>query len=134
MVTSVASMLCLNYFFLPPVLSLTIADPQNWMALFVFLVTAITASQLSSVARQRTQDAQTGRIEVERLERLSRSLMLVDANRDLGTQIARHVKEHFGFSAIAYCDGFTVEISVTSPDPRFEQQQLRDIAVVAATS
>jgi two-component system sensor histidine kinase KdpD len=28
-VTSVAAMLCLNYFFLPPILSLTIADPQN---------------------------------------------------------------------------------------------------------
>jgi len=34
--TSVAAMLCLNYFFLPPILSLTIADPQNWVALFVF--------------------------------------------------------------------------------------------------
>jgi len=48
-VTSVAAMLCLNYYFLPPILSLTIADPQNWVALFVFMVTAITASQLSRV-------------------------------------------------------------------------------------
>jgi K+-sensing histidine kinase KdpD len=43
---SVAAMLCLNYFFLPPILSLTIADPQNWVALFVFVVTALTASAL----------------------------------------------------------------------------------------
>ena len=57
-VTSVAAMLCLNYFFLPPILSLTIADPQNWVALFVFLVTAITASKLSSNARQRADEAQ----------------------------------------------------------------------------
>jgi len=35
-VTSVVAMLCLNYFFLPPILSLTIADPQNWVALFAF--------------------------------------------------------------------------------------------------
>lgn len=46
-----------HYFFLPPVLSLTIADPQNWVALFAFLVTAITASKLSSIARQRADEA-----------------------------------------------------------------------------
>jgi two-component system sensor histidine kinase KdpD len=132
-VTSVASMLCLNYFFLPPVLSLTIADPQNWVALFAFLVTATTASKLSSVARQRANDAQTRRIELEHLYQLSRSLMLVDTTRDLGSQIARYVKEHFGFSAIAYCDGMSAEISTTSPDSRFEEQQLRDIAVATAS-
>ena len=36
-----------NYYFLPPVVTLTIADPQNWVALFAFLVTAIIASQLA---------------------------------------------------------------------------------------
>ena len=57
-VTSVAAMLCLNYFFLPPILSLTLADPQNWVALFVFMVIAITASTLSSDSRRRTAEAQ----------------------------------------------------------------------------
>jgi two-component system sensor histidine kinase KdpD len=46
-------MLCLNYYFLPPILSLTIAVPQNWVALFVFMVTAITASQLLASVRKR---------------------------------------------------------------------------------
>jgi two-component system sensor histidine kinase KdpD len=50
--TSIAAMLGLNFFFLPPILTLTIADPQNWVALFVFMTTAITASQLSARARQ----------------------------------------------------------------------------------
>ena len=133
-VTSVAAMLCLNYFFLPPVLSLTIADPQNWVALFVFLVTAITASKLSSSARQRAHEAQARRIEVERLYQLSRSLMLVDTTRDLGAQIAEQVKGHFGFSGVAYCDGLTGEVSMMGPpDKRFEEQVLRDIAVGAAS-
>ena len=133
-VTSVAAMLCLNYFFLPPVLSLTIADPQNWVALFVFLVTAITASKLSSSARQRAHEAQARRIEVERLYQLSRSLMLVDTTRDLGAQITEQVKGHFGFSGVAYCDGLTGEVSMTGPpDKRFEEQVLRDIAVGAAS-
>ncbi len=48
---SIAGMLCFNYFFLPPIGTLTIADPQNWIALFAFVVTAVIASHLSSSAK-----------------------------------------------------------------------------------
>ena len=44
---SVAAMLAFNYFFLPPVGTFTVADPQNWVALFAFLIVALLASQLS---------------------------------------------------------------------------------------
>lgn len=133
-VTSVAAMLCLNYFFLPPILSLTIADPQNWVALGVFLVTAITASKLSSSARQRANEAQARRIEVERLYQLSRSLMLVNRTRDLGAQIAGQVQEVFGFFRVAYCDGLTGELSMTGPpDSRFELEVLRAVAIGEAS-
>jgi hypothetical protein len=132
--TSVAAMLCLNYFFLPPILSLTIADPQNWVALFAFLVTAITATKLSSTARQRADEAQARRIEVEHLYQFSRSLMLIDSTRDLGTQIAGQVKERFGFSRVAYCDGLSGELSMVGlPDAMLEHKVLRDIAVGTAS-
>src|SRR5271165_5999769 len=45
MVASVAAVLGFNYFFLPPVGTLTIQDPQNLVAFIAFLVTAVTASQ-----------------------------------------------------------------------------------------
>src|SRR5580704_5806626 len=44
--TSILAVLGLNYFFLPPILQFTIADPENWVALFAFLATAVTVSQL----------------------------------------------------------------------------------------
>src|ERR1700690_1753116 len=46
---SVVAVLCFNYFFLPPVGTFTIQDPENWIALFAFLVTAITGSRLSAM-------------------------------------------------------------------------------------
>src|SRR5690349_19057360 len=54
---SVAAVLCFNFFFLPPYLKLTIADPQNWVAFAAFIVTAIVASQISGRARLRERDA-----------------------------------------------------------------------------
>src|ERR1019366_8417332 len=50
-VTSIAATLCLNYYFLPPVLSFCIGDPQNWVALFPFWGTAIPPSKLSAIVR-----------------------------------------------------------------------------------
>src|SRR5262245_44303547 len=51
---SFVAMLCFNFFFLPPVGTFTIADPQNWVALFAFLLAAIATSQLSGRARRQT--------------------------------------------------------------------------------
>src|SRR5262249_9732229 len=53
--TSIAAMLAFNFFFLPPVGSFTIADPQNWIALVTFLADSLVASNLSAIARDRTQ-------------------------------------------------------------------------------
>src|SRR5437588_4071270 len=72
---SVAAMLAFNYYFLPPVGTLTIADPQNWVALFAFLVTSITGSQLSSRIRKEADEAHQRRREVERLYSFSRQLL-----------------------------------------------------------
>src|SRR5438874_11230370 len=52
-VASVAGMLCFNFFFLPPLFTFYLADIQNWVALFAFLVTAVVASQLSTSAKDR---------------------------------------------------------------------------------
>jgi two-component system sensor histidine kinase KdpD len=67
LLASVLGVLCFNFFFLPPVGTLTIADPENWVALVAFLITAITAGQLSSRARRRAVEAEIGKREIERL-------------------------------------------------------------------
>ena len=69
-------MLGFNYYFLPPVGTFEIQDPQNWVALTAFLITAIMANQLSARAKRRTQEAVERRREVEGLYALSQSLLL----------------------------------------------------------
>src|SRR5207247_2920856 len=71
---SVLAMLSFNYFFLPPVGTFTVVDTQNWVALFAFLITSITGSQLSSRIRKEADEAHQRRREVECLYRFSRQL------------------------------------------------------------
>lgn len=72
---SVIATVAFNYFFLPPIGTLTIADPQNWVALFAFLVTSITGSRFSTRIRKEALEAHQRRREVERLYRFSRQLL-----------------------------------------------------------
>ncbi|MCI0442773.1 DUF4118 domain-containing protein [bacterium] len=57
-VASLFGVLAFNFFFLPPFHTLRIADPQNWIALFVFLVTALTVGSLSAREKHRAQEAE----------------------------------------------------------------------------
>jgi two-component system sensor histidine kinase KdpD len=53
--TSVVSMLAFNFFFIQPVGSFFVADPQNWVVLAVFLAVAVVASKLSASAQERAR-------------------------------------------------------------------------------
>lgn len=64
---SVVAMLGYNFFFLPPILKLTIYDPQNWIALAAFSVTAVVTGQLSAKSQQRANEAEASKREIERL-------------------------------------------------------------------
>lgn len=66
-VGSVLGVFCFNFFFLDPLHTLTIADPDNWVALIAFLITAVTAGGLSARATHRAEEAEAGRREIERL-------------------------------------------------------------------
>ena len=92
---SIVAVLCFNFFFLPPIGTLTIADPQNWVAFVAFLVTAIVASQVSGRARQRDIDAAARQRDLERLYALSRALLLSDRAASTPGEIARHIRETF---------------------------------------
>ncbi|MGB2874188.1 MAG: DUF4118 domain-containing protein [Gaiellaceae bacterium] len=54
---SIASMLAFNFFFLPPLHTLALTNSENWVALAVYLVTAVVVSELAALARRRAQVA-----------------------------------------------------------------------------
>lgn len=64
---SLLGVICFNFFFLPPVHTFSISEPENWIALFAFLITAITVGQLSAHAKRRAEEANAARQEIERL-------------------------------------------------------------------
>jgi len=98
---SLAAVIAFNYFFLPPVGTLTIADPQNWVALIAFLVSSIMGSQLSSRIRREADEAHQRRREVERLYQFSRKLLAEGNVIQLMNAIPNYIVESFEAGAAA---------------------------------
>ena len=83
--TSLLAFLCFNYFFLPPVGTWTVADPQNWVALLTLLGVSLVASHLSEQIRKQAEAAKEAEV-VRRTVEL-KSALLASLSHDLKTPL-----------------------------------------------
>lgn len=113
---AVLSTLAFNYFFLPPLLTFTIGDKQNWIALFAFLTTGIVASQLSERARRETRASNRRRREAERLYEFSQRLLVTGNIIDLLAAVPSTIVTTFNLRGAALCLASNNRVYRSSPD------------------
>ena len=123
---SLAATLAFNFFFLPPIGRFTIADPQNWVALFSFLATSLIASRLSARANRQALDALERQRDIERLYTFSRAILLTDPVEPIAKQLARKLAEVLALDTVALFDRRTGEIHRAGPSD-FDAMDLGDI-------
>lgn len=98
---SIICALLYNFFFLPPVGTLTIADPQNWIALTAFFCASFLVSHLSNSEHMQAELSEKRRQEVERLYTFSQELLLHDDPRTLARISPSIATTVFGFSGVS---------------------------------
>jgi two-component system sensor histidine kinase KdpD len=130
LVCSILATLAFNFFFLEPVGTLTISDPQNWVAMFSFLTTAVMASRLSDRAKRRTLEAVERKTDVERLYSFSRAILLIDGGEPFPKQLLHRLAEIFELKAAVLYDRRSGEFYRDGPaDFEGMDTQLRDAAL-----
>jgi two-component system, OmpR family, sensor histidine kinase KdpD len=122
---AVAATAAFNFFFLPPIGTFTIADPQNWIALFAFLITALVASNLAERARSDAEDAQQRRREVERLYGLSQRLLASENVLELLNALPLYVQDTFSVGSVAVMAADHPSVYRSSLDAKFDETVLR---------
>ncbi len=126
---AILATLAFNYYFLPPIGTFTIADPQNWVALFAFLVTALIASQLSEKARRQALASTQRRKEIERLYGFSQQLLTTENLPELLNVLPRFVVEGFGVGAAALFVPGRQDIYRSDPHTKeIDADRLRSVA------
>jgi two-component system sensor histidine kinase KdpD len=95
---------CLDYFFYPPLLSFSLSDPQDWVALGAFEISALIVSRLSSRERLNSREAKLQRMSMEQLYELSRSTLLINLRQPPGPQLTHLIQRIFAVDAVAVFD------------------------------
>ncbi len=114
-----------NFFFLPPVGTFTIAEPQNWIALIAFLVTALVASNLAERARREAEGATQRRREVERLYALSQRLLASENVLELLNALPKYLQETFSIGSAVVMAAEQPTVYRSSLDATFDESVLR---------
>jgi len=115
-VASIVAVLGFNFYFLEPIGRFTIEDPQNWVAFVAFLITAVTASQLSAYARRRTAEAELRRQEIGKLYALLQELSLTGSPRRTVREFVNRVVQIVGCGGAAFYYTPTGEIVRSGPE------------------
>ena len=97
---AIASMLAFNFFFLPPLYTLTIADRRNWFALLVYVVTAIVVGSLASRARRRRDEAEQREREAALLADIAAQLLRGTRLEDELERIEQRTADLLGVSSV----------------------------------
>jgi two-component system sensor histidine kinase KdpD len=115
-VTSLAALTCLNYFFVPPVYTLFVADPQNWVALITFESTALLVSRLSFQMEKQARTAILERRRMEKLYELSRRTLLMNPQQSPGSQIVAQIRDVVQVDAVALFDAARARVDTAGAD------------------
>lgn len=105
---SLAAVICLDYYFIPPVFSINVIDPENWLALVTFQFTALIVSRLSSRANEQACFACKQHADRNKLYQLSRGVLLSDPLRPVDSQVLGLVRELLEVHSAAIFDGAEV--------------------------
>jgi two-component system, OmpR family, sensor histidine kinase KdpD len=97
---SVLAFLVFDWFFVEPLHQLTVADPQEWVSLVFFLLTAIVTGQLAAGQRQRAQEARQREREAVVLYDVVR--LMSEADFELALQaVAERLRRELNVAAVA---------------------------------
>ncbi|GAB3658118.1 hypothetical protein GCM10027596_14090 [Nocardioides korecus] len=90
LVSAVAGSLVINYFFTSPLHTLAIKDPNDALALFVFLAVAMLVSSVVDLAARRTHQADRAAAQTDALAQVdrTRTALLAAVGHDLRTPLA----------------------------------------------
>ena len=104
-VAVVVSLFLYDFFFIPPVYTFTITNPQDVLSLLVFLIVAVLTSNLATRIRTQAESARQREARTAALYAFSRQVAAAAGMDDLGPIVARHVAEEFQCQAVVLLPG-----------------------------
>jgi two-component system sensor histidine kinase KdpD len=125
LVLAVGASAAFNFYFLPPIGTFRILHPQDWVAFFAFLTTALVASNLAERARRDAESAKHRRREVEQLYALSQRFLASENEVELLNALPPYVKQTFSVRDVCMVVAGNPSLYRSSPSAAVDESLLR---------
>jgi two-component system sensor histidine kinase KdpD len=102
---SILSVLCLDFFFIPPIFQLSVHEIDDWVALAIFEIVALSISHLSTQAEKHARLAEEQRQQLQRLNELGRNLLFLDPHEAAEPQLVSLILDTLGSAGVALWNG-----------------------------
>ncbi len=131
---SLAAALGFLYYFQEPAYTLKATDPQSYVAVAAFLVTAVVVSQTALTARRRAAEALERKRETEQLYELGQAMLASESLQTTAWIAVNQIVPIFGVSGAAFSLQPSGEIVRAGSSDAITDHALRGNAAEAATS
>jgi len=122
---SVVAVLCLDFFFTPPLFSLEVTDPLDILALISFLITGLVITRLTTRVRKEAAIADHQRQQVDWLYQLAQQLMALDPDKTACAYAIELFQNVFHLRAVCLFDASKAEVYCTDPTREHLAHQTR---------
>jgi two-component system sensor histidine kinase KdpD len=112
-VTSVAAVVCLDYFFEVPIFAFSVGERADWLAFAAFEFTALVISRLALRAQLKATEAEARHQDSERLYETARQVLLLDKVRKPGDFITSSILQVFGVRSVVLFDAVSAETYIS---------------------
>jgi two-component system, OmpR family, sensor histidine kinase KdpD len=124
-VASIAAVICLDYFFAPPIFAFSVDEPADWLAFAAFEFTALVISRLALRAHAKAAEATARQQDSERLYETARQVLLLDKNDKPGNFITSSILQVFRVRAVALFDAVSAETYTSGNAPKEMEDRAR---------
>ena len=114
---SVLSVACLDYFYMPPILSLYEREPQDWISSGIFVIVALTAGHFADRIKQKAIQTEHERRRLEKLYLTSRDILTLDRRDEVGAQLTKLIADTFQLEAVALWDARELRMDKAGRNP-----------------
>ena len=112
-IASLMAVGCLDFFFVQPLFTFTVADPVDVAALAAFLTTSLVVTRLASKARKEARTAESERAHLARLYELAQKLLALDPLRADSVRLLDVLRAVFGLRAASLFDADSTDVHVS---------------------
>src|SRR5471030_192799 len=106
-ITSILGVACLDYFFVPPLLTWNIENPLDGVALVTYLLTSLIITRLASKARMEARTVENKRRDLARLYETAYRLLSLEPRDACSPGVSRIFREVFEANAVCLFDAST---------------------------